>query len=479
MKRTNLFRIATPILALSLLAATGCDSEDDDPNPNPDPDPSTAAIRVIHGSPDAPAVDIYAAGVSTPLITNLGYGDTSRYLEVDAGTYDIEIRPAGAPASAAPVFTTGPLALGDGDRVTALAAGLLAGDGDQAFRVIPLAEDFAAPADGNAIVRIVHGSADAPTVAIDVGNDGTPEVAALDRYADIGAAGVELPAGTAIQVGIWAGDPLARVTAFTTPELPAGAELFVIATGLLGEKPRDADGFSLLAVGPEGSVGFVKQNPVVYAMHGSPDAPAVDIYAGNAALVENLAFGGLSGAIQVPPASYTLDFYAAGTGPGTPVVSVDTPSLAAGERYLAIASGFLTGSGDDAFQLIYIADELDDEDPNNTRLGVVHASPDAPAVDIGTASGGEMDTVLVGDLAFPNAVAGAGLSVPPAELTIGVAAAGNAPTVAEFDIATAAGLRVLAVAAGALSPADGEEAFRLFLVVTSGAAWQIVEIQPN
>ena len=38
-------------------------------------------------------------------------------------------------------------------------------------------------------------------------------------------------------------------------------------------------------------------------------------------------------------ASTTKDFYVAGTGPGSPVASFDTPDLMAGSGYLAVAAG--------------------------------------------------------------------------------------------------------------------------------------------
>ena len=63
---------------------------------------------------------------------------------------------------------------------------------------------------------------------------------------------------------------------------------------MLEALPRESAGFGLLAVGPDGTIGLIRQNPVVFALHASPDAPAVDIYAGETALTTNLAFGQLS-----------------------------------------------------------------------------------------------------------------------------------------------------------------------------------------
>ena len=255
----------------------------DDPLVAP-PDNGMAEIRVIHGSPDAPAVDIYVEGSTTPLVEDLAYGDASAYASVDAGTYNVQVRAAGADPASAPVFETGNITLQTGDAVTALAAGLLASDdpADQ-FRVLGLYEDFVTPAGGNAVVRVVHASPDAPTVDIDVLNDGSSEIVDLARFEDTGSMGIELPAGSPLLVGILADDAL--VTTFTTPPLTAGTEYYLIADGLVGQAdPMAADAFKLLAVDENGSSSFIAQNGPdagsvrLRAVHASPDAPSVDVY---------------------------------------------------------------------------------------------------------------------------------------------------------------------------------------------------------
>ncbi|UCC71846.1 MAG: DUF4397 domain-containing protein [Gemmatimonadota bacterium] len=480
MKKTP-FTLIAALLGLTLIL-TACDDDDDGMGPDQLPE-GTVALRVVHASPDAPAVDVYAEGLDQPLFSDVAYGEVTDYLMVLEGTYNIQLRGAGALPSSHPVFETGNLMVSDGDVITAIATGFLSSmDAEDEFRVLPLFEDFA-DAGSSARVRIVHASPDAPTVAIDVANDGAPEIAALDRFEDTGADGVELPAGTSLQIGIWAGAPLARVTAFTTPALPAGGELLVIAIGSLESLPREETGFSLLAVAGSGAIGRIGQNPVVYALHAGPDAPAVDIFAGDLELVDNLSFAGLSGSIQVPPGSYTLDFFgttAGSTRPGgPPAASVDTPQLEAGQRYLAIATGFLAPEmGEEAFRLVAFRDDLDLAS-SMARVSAIHASPDAPAVDIGTVNGGEIDRVVFQNVAYPEGKPETGADVPAAALTLGVAPTGSPDPVATFDIVTAAGLRVFAVAVGALAPDAGEESFRLVVVNTSEAPWTATPVNPN
>ncbi|MBE7451995.1 MAG: DUF4397 domain-containing protein [Kofleriaceae bacterium] len=471
--RPTRFAIPLTLAFAAPLAACG----DDDAT---DPQPDTARLRVVHASPDAPAVDIYAQGVATPLVTNLAYGQVTPYLELDEGTYTLELRAAGA--TGAPAFTTGPLWVGDDKAYTAVAAGFLASTADaDRFRVLALEEGFTAPGADQVAVRVVHAAADAPTVGIDVGADdpANPEVPSLARFADTGAAGIALPAGQPLRIGIAAGG--ATVTSFSAPALPGGAELFVIAIGRLGDLPRQPTGFSLAAIGDAGLVGILAQDPTVYALHASPDAPDVDVRvaANDALLIGDLGYGELRG-VQVPPGSYELDFYAAGSAPGTPAASAQVPGLAAGQRYLAVATGFLApGSGEPGFQLIAVADELA-IDASGARLGAIHASPDAPAVDIATATGQVMDSpALVAGLAFGAAAAGAGLEVPAASLRVGVAAAGQSTAVATFDVTTVDGLRAFAVATGALAPAAGRQPFRLTIVDTSASPWTATAIAPN
>lgn len=443
------------------------------------PDAGSAMIRAVHGSPDAPAVDVYAEGISVPLFTALAYGDASIYASVPAGSYNIQLRAHPSTAADDVVYETGTVEVAANQKITAVASGFL-GSMDEAdsFRILPLAEETGI--GSGALVRVVHAGPDAPTVDIDVGDDGNVDVFGLQRFADTGASWLELPSGQALQIAVRvAGGE--RVTAFTTPALPDGDEMFVIATGALASPARAEDGFSLLAVFSNGTSAFIKQNPVVYALHGSPDAPPVDIYAGDTPLVENLAFGEVSAPIQVPPADfYVLDFYAAGSGPGSPVASFPTPELVAGGAYLAVAAGELAPEDTEEEFTLLAFEELF-ESTDLSRIRAVHASGDAPAVDIGTVDGGtgDIDLVLFQNVSFGQASDAIGLEAPLGDLTVGVAPTGDSAPVAAFDVTTEAGLQTFAVAAGALAP-DGEEApFRLILVIASANPWIGAEVLPN
>jgi uncharacterized protein DUF4397 len=465
-------------MTVLLFSLAACSDDDDPMSPVDDNmDLGTGVmLRIVHASPDAPSVDVYAKGISTPIVTALSYTQTTNYLDLAPGNYTIELRAHGADPMSTPAFETGELTLPDGAVITAVAAGLLgSSDMEMAFRVIPLVEGFEDMGSDMAEVRIIHAGADAPTVAIDVGNDGNPEILNFARYADTGAAGVALPTGTPLDVGIWAGDPLARVTAFQTPSLP-DAGLILIATGLLGEQPGDDMGFGLLAVGPDGTIGLIRQNPTVYVMHASPDAPAVDVFVGgtNIELVDMLSFGALSAPVQVPPASYELDIKVAESG--APAATVMTPELMAGGQYLAVASGFVSG-GTPEFALLPFANSFDKSASPLVR--VVHASPDAPSVDVGLWDDGMNFTAIsdYSDLVFGEASDGAGLAISAMELTVGVAPTGTTTPAATFDLSLANIDRAFAVAAGSLGGIG--EAFRLIVVDATTSPWQAAQIMPN
>jgi hypothetical protein len=446
----------------------------------PKPPPGMAMIRAIHASADAPSVDVYVKGSPAPVVTGLAYGQTSGWIAVAKGSYELELRVAPSKPTDPIVYKTGSVAVDDGAMISAIAAGLVGTiDTSASFRIVPLVEKFDTVPGGKALVRAVHAGADAPDVDLDVNNDdpSTPEVRGLARFADTGAAGVAVPAGESLAVGI--ARDAARVTAFTTPKLPSGGQLLLIATGLLANLPRDKAGFSILAIGPNGSVGFIKQDPVIYALHASPDAPAVDAFVGTSEIFDDLSFGEISKPIQVPPGEHRVDFFA--TSPGSerpdtkPAAVANTGALVAGERYLAAATGFL---GNQSFQLAAYREGFDVSD-DKAVLRAVHASPDAPAVDIGLLSSGEIATVLFSDLTFTRASDDRGLAANPGHTVVGVGATKSPDPVATFTIPATSGLRAFTVAAGALSPAPGQKSFRLLLVDTARSPWTATTLFPH
>jgi hypothetical protein len=100
---------------------------------NAAPAAGKAHIRVVHASPDAPNVEIAVAG-GPVLIENLAFPTASDYLPVDAGTYDLAVRPAGTETSA--IDITGFVA--DAGTIYTVFATGLASDGT--LGVLPLVD---------------------------------------------------------------------------------------------------------------------------------------------------------------------------------------------------------------------------------------------------------------------------------------------------------------------------------------------------
>jgi hypothetical protein len=499
------------MIAASLVAGAGflgaCGDDDDTPPPPPPPPPAdagtdlgtdgggdvdgggggdTAQIRIVHASPNTPGVDVYAGDATTPAVDNLTYQNVTDYLTLPAGTYTFKIRADGTAPTSDPALTVSDFVLEAGDKYTIVAAGSLTStDAADRLRVLPLKEGFGALASGQGRVRMVHACYNAPTVGVDVGNDGTVEIAAIERFADTGAEGVSLPVGPA-QVGVvTTGASPTTISSFSAGVAPT--EIFVIATGDATAHPSSDKAFGILAVTPDGFLSFIKQNPRVYALHGSPDAPAVDIFAGTAELVGGIEYGQLRGPLQVPPGDYTLDFFAAAAGTtrpsGAPAASDTVTGLTAGGVFLAMANGFLAPvTGEPAFEVLALADGFVRDDSANVRLRVVHGSPSAPAVTVGAVTGDAITTTLAGNVAYGASTDAAGISLPPTTYTVGFAAgATTTPVLARFTAPlTTANTRFFAIAHGHFgTPVAGREGFGVWAIDASNpGAWAAIELPP-
>lgn len=159
--------VAAPVAAADaqkLTAVVSVDSTDT-------PEAGKAWVRVLHASPDAPAVDIKVNDAD--VLTDVPFATISDYIPVDAGTYNIKVCAAGTTTC----VIDADLTFADGSRTTVAATNLLA---DIEAQVIA---DAVTPDAGMAQVRVVHFSADTPTVDV-LTQDGAAKVVEDLSYPD-------------------------------------------------------------------------------------------------------------------------------------------------------------------------------------------------------------------------------------------------------------------------------------------------------
>jgi len=131
------------------------------------------------------------------------------------------------------------------------------------------------------------------------------------------------------------------------------------------------------------------QDANVRVIHASPDAPPVDVFVNGGLAFSNLGFTGITDYVGVPGGTYDVEVTPFGD-PGTVVIDAML-SLTGGQDYSVLAIDTLSN-----IQPLVLLDD-NTLDANNARVRFVHASPDAPAVDIAVAGGGP---VLFGNISF-------------------------------------------------------------------------------
>ncbi|WP_270182616.1 DUF4397 domain-containing protein [Alkalihalobacillus sp. CinArs1] len=191
-------------------------------------DDHEAMVRVIHASPDAPAVDVYVDGEA--VVEGAEYKQATDYMALPAGDHKIEVFPAGENGEGDPVIIQN-VTLEEGMKYSAAAVGKLDG-----ISLWALGDDAKA-SEGKAKVRVVHASPDAPNVDVAV-KDGDvlfSDVAfkSTSDYAEVDPMTVDLevrPAGSE--------DVVLEIPGV---ELKEGYVYSVYAIGLVeGEQPLEA-----------------------------------------------------------------------------------------------------------------------------------------------------------------------------------------------------------------------------------------------
>jgi LPXTG-motif cell wall-anchored protein len=184
-----------------------------------------AQVRVVHASPDAPAVDVYVDG--TKALSNVAFFTASDYLSVPAGEHRFQVTPAGAASDKAVIDAKATLAAGQA--YTVAAVGTLAN-----IKPAILQDNLAAPAAGKAHIRVVHASPDAP--AVDVKVKGGPTLISALAFPNASAY-LPVDAGTYDLVVSPAGSSAVALDLSGTT-LEAGKIYDVFAVGLLNGTPK-------------------------------------------------------------------------------------------------------------------------------------------------------------------------------------------------------------------------------------------------
>jgi hypothetical protein len=324
-----------------------------------------ANVRVIHASPDAPNVDVLVN--DAPAFTNLPFTGVTDYAALPADTYNVKVVPAGATE---PVVIEADLAL-----EPALDYSVLAVNDLNNIEPLVLIDDNAAD-PANARVRFVHASPNAPAVDIAVA-DGGPVLFGDIEFKEVGDYLSVAPGTYDLEARLAGTNQV--VLDIPGVELMAGRVYTAYAMGFVNGDP------ALQAVLSVDGVGDAK----VRAIHASPDAPNVDVLVNDAPAFTNLPFTGVTDYAMLPPDTYNVKVVPAGAT--EPVVIEADLGLAAATSYSVVAVNVLN----EIEALVLVDDNT--SDPQNARVRFLHASPNAPAVDIAVADGGP---VLFGDIEF-------------------------------------------------------------------------------
>ena len=326
-----------------------------------------ARLRFVHASPNTPNVDVVVDGI--PVVTDIAYKDVTLYVSLTAGTYAMQVVETG---TAEPVLITTTLTLDANTDYTVAARGIPATIAASVF-----VDDNSMPPPGQARVRVIHLSPNAP--AVDIGIAGQPPMinglsfpnASSYVLVDAGTYDLEVRlAGTPILVSV-------------TPDVPlaAGAVYTAYAVGLAAGSP------------PLETVISVDSGlTTLRVVHASPDAPPVDIWVAGIPALVGLNFGDISRYVTLPAGAYPVQAVASGTT-GPAVIST-TLTLDPLFDYTVAATDLLAN-----ITPIVLIDDNTQPATGKARVRFVHLSPDAPPVDVALAGG----PVLFSNVAFQQA----------------------------------------------------------------------------
>jgi len=364
--------ITFPMLLLSAAVLTACggsSSSDDD-----------AYVRVLHASPDAPAVDVLIDGKA--VLTNVSYQQGSDYLKVGDGTRTVALRLHGTDT----IALEADFDLADDNYYSIIA------QNNVASLELETLNDTERRNNGSNDVTVVHAS---------------PAAGDVDIY--VTAADAELPASPTLDnvsfdqnatlEEIAAGNYQVRITGSTATDVVYNSGTLTISsdvTAVAVNSTKGASPASLLIWA--GSVTPVLDATSEVRIVHAVDAVTVDVFAGGNELLGDFAYkdttigatgASATGYLTVAAGDLPVAIAAANAGIGNALSNLSgTLTLERGESYTVIAAGDSNQLAQ--AQLIVLTDNrsASADDAADVRLVHAAAAPAADPVDIYVSAAG-------------------------------------------------------------------------------------------
>lgn len=352
----------TALLSIFLVA---CNDSDNDST-------SSAYVRVLHASPDAPNVDVLVDG--SQVLANVSYQQGSGYLKLDAGARDISLRVSGTET----IALENTLTLASDGYYSVIA------QDNVASLELEVLDDTSRVGNDSTDLTVVHASTVAGNVDIYITADGAdlPATASLEN--------VPFDANDSL-ANVASGDYQVRLTAAGSTEVVYNSSTLAVASDVTAVAVDSIQGVSpaSLLIWTDSVTPVLDATAEVRIVH-AVDAVTVDVFAGGAELLSDFDYKdstvGITGAsatgyLTVNAGDLAVAIAAADQGIENAVPTLSgTLTLERGVSYTVIAAGSVSDLSET--QLIILTDERKGTSDADVRLVHASAASAADPVDI-------------------------------------------------------------------------------------------------
>ncbi|MBN2472071.1 MAG: DUF4397 domain-containing protein [Anaerolineae bacterium] len=330
-------------------------------------DADMAHVRLVHGIPDAPPVDILIDGQLTA--AQVSFADYTDYIRLADGDHTITVQ------AGEQIVAEAALTVASEQALTVIVTGSAASP-----EVLTFEDDLSPLVLGNTRVNAIHAAPG--TGAVDVVlPDGSPVLQGLEYGNSSG--GIDIPANIYPLAVVPAGSPVDSALLPPTD--------FYLQAGMLYRVAVVGGPTAIVLEAPVQSVGDSILVSVAHAIEG---APAVDVYNEDVLVIPGLEAGQITRHVALPLGTYEISVRTAGEDDVAAIASISldlsSAELAGQARTIAaIDRG-------DTLGLDVYADPVDELASDTARINVINAIPGADlAINVA-----EIDTLVPVSTAF-------------------------------------------------------------------------------